>query len=134
VSIHLRSSSRSRIDPGSPEWFWAISKHADVIEVSRKFQMFSSAKKGALVNQERPDLEIARMMIDTDPPEHTRLRNLVNRGFTPKAMRLLEDHFRDVAHRLIAEAKAEGCRWWPLRNCSAFPMRIAARCSTGRTG
>jgi cholest-4-en-3-one 26-monooxygenase len=96
------------IDPGSPPWFWAISRHADVVEVSRKFQTYSSARKGALVNQDRPDLEIARMMIDTDPPEHTRLRNLVNRGFTPKMMRLLEDHFHEVAARLIDDALAAG--------------------------
>ncbi|MFM8871099.1 MAG: cytochrome P450, partial [Actinomycetota bacterium] len=54
--------------------------------------------------QDRPDLEAARMMIDTDPPDHTRLRTLVNRGFTPKAMRALEDHFREVAVQLVAEA------------------------------
>jgi cholest-4-en-3-one 26-monooxygenase len=110
------------IDPGSPEWFWAISRHADVIEVSRKFQNFSSAKKGALVMQDRPDLEVARMMIDTDPPDHTRLRNLVNRGFTPKAMRLLEDHFREVAHRLIAEAKAEGTLEFVEKVSSELPL------------
>lgn len=96
------------IDPGSPAWFWALSRHTDVVEVSRQFQIYSSAKKGALMNQDRPDLEVARMMIDQDPPEHTRLRNLVNRGFTPKAVRMLEDHFRDVAERLIREAVAEG--------------------------
>lgn len=96
------------IDPGSPEWFWALTRHADVVEVSRQFQIYSSAKKGALMNQDRPDLEVARMMIDQDPPEHTRLRNLVNRGFTPKAVRMLEDHFRDVAERLIREAVLEG--------------------------
>jgi cholest-4-en-3-one 26-monooxygenase len=96
------------IDPGSPPWFWAISRHADVVEVSRKFQTYSSARKGALVNQDRPDLEIARMMIDTDPPEHTRLRNLVSRGFTPKVMRQMEDHFHEVAARLIDDALAAG--------------------------
>jgi cholest-4-en-3-one 26-monooxygenase len=96
------------IDPGSPAWFWALTRHTDVVEVSRQFQIYSSAKKGALMNQDRPDLEVARMMIDQDPPEHTRLRNLVNRGFTPKAVRMLEDHFRDVAERLIREAVAEG--------------------------
>jgi cholest-4-en-3-one 26-monooxygenase len=96
------------MEPGFPEWFWAISRHADVVEVSRRFEAYSSAKKGALLNQERPDLEIARMMIDTDPPEHTRLRTLVNRGFTPKAMRMLEDHFRDVSMRLVDAALAEG--------------------------
>ncbi len=92
------------IEPGSPPWFWAITRHADVVEVSRQFQVYSSARKGALMNQERPDLELARMMIDQDPPEHTRLRNLVNRGFTPKAVRMLEDHFREVAERLVREA------------------------------
>ena len=96
------------MEPGFPEWFWAISRHADVVEVSRRFEAYSSAKMGALLNQERPDLEIARMMIDTDPPEHTRLRTLVNRGFTPKAMRMLEDHFREVSIRLVDDAVAQG--------------------------
>ncbi|MGD9705853.1 MAG: cytochrome P450 [Acidimicrobiia bacterium] len=96
------------IEPGFPEWFWAISRHADVVTVSRQFQRYSSARKGSLMNEDRPDLEVARMMIDTDPPEHTRLRMLVNRGFTPKAMRLLEDHYREVAQRLVADALEAG--------------------------
>ena len=96
------------IEPGFPGWFWAISRHADVVAVSRQFQTYSSARKGSLMNEERPDLEVARMMIDTDPPEHTRLRMLVNRGFTPKAMRLLEDHYREVAQRLVADALDAG--------------------------
>ncbi len=95
------------IDPGSPAWFWAITRHADVVEVSRQFQTYSSAAKGSLMNQERPDLEMARMLIDLDPPDHTRLRNLVSRGFTPKVIRSLEDHFREVAERLIREAVEE---------------------------
>jgi cholest-4-en-3-one 26-monooxygenase len=69
--------------------------------------MYSSAKMGALLNQDRPDLELARMMLDLDPPEHTRLRTLVNRGFTPKAMRMLEDHFRDVSVRLVESAREQ---------------------------
>jgi cholest-4-en-3-one 26-monooxygenase len=96
------------IEPGYPEWFWALTRHADIVEVSRKFQMYSSAKKGSLMNQDRPDLEAARLMIDLDPPDHTRLKSLVNRGFTPKAMRMLESHFRDVAVSLIEEALESG--------------------------
>ena len=95
------------IDPGSPPWFWALSRHADVVEVSRKFQTYSSAAQGSLMNVERPDLEMVRMMVDTDPPEHTRLRNIVSRGFTPKPMKLMEDHFREVAARLIDDALAQ---------------------------
>ncbi|MFM8564120.1 MAG: cytochrome P450 [Acidimicrobiia bacterium] len=96
------------IEPGYPEWFWALTRHADIVEVSRKFHHFSSAKKGSLMNQDRPDLEAARLMIDLDPPDHTRLKSLVNRGFTPKAMRMLEAHFRDVAVSLIDEALESG--------------------------
>ena len=95
------------IEQGYPEWFWALTRHADIVEVSRKFQTYSSAAKGSLMNQDRPDLELARLMIDLDPPEHTRLKSLVNRGFTPKAMRMLEEHFREVAIQLIDEALQE---------------------------
>ena len=96
------------IEEGFPEWFWAVSRHADVVTVSRQFQTYSSARRGSLMNEDRPDLEVARMMIDTDPPEHTRLRMLVNRGFTPKAMRMLEEHYREVAQRLVGEALEAG--------------------------
>jgi cholest-4-en-3-one 26-monooxygenase len=95
-------------DPGTPAWFWAVSRHADVVDVSRRFQTYSSAKQGSLMTIDRPDLEMARMMIDTDPPDHSRLRNIVNRGFTPKVMRQMEDHFREVAVRLIDNALEQG--------------------------
>ena len=60
------------IEQGYPKWFWALTRHADIVEVSRKFQTYSSGAKGSLMNQDRPDLELARLMIDLDPPEHTR--------------------------------------------------------------
>jgi cholest-4-en-3-one 26-monooxygenase len=110
------------MEPGFPEWFWAVTRHADVVEVSRRFQTYSSARKGALLMEERPDLEVARMMVDTDPPEHTRLRMLVNRGFTPKAMRTLEDHFRQVAGRLIDDAIAAGELEFVERVSSELPL------------
>ena len=96
------------IEPGFPEWFWAISRHADVVTVSRQFQTYSSAKKGSLMYEDRPDLDIARLMIDQDPPEHTRLRTQVNRGFTPRAMRLMEDHYREVSQQIVADAVEQG--------------------------
>ncbi|MEI8391247.1 MAG: cytochrome P450 [Actinomycetes bacterium] len=110
------------IEEGYPEWFWAITRHVDVVEVSRKFQNYSSAAKGSLMNQERPDLEVARLMIDLDPPEHTRLKSLVNRGFTPKAMRMLEEHFREVAIQLIDEALQESSLDFVDRVSAELPL------------
>ncbi len=70
--------ARSEID--QPEWFWALTRHADVVTASRQFQNFSSAAKGAILALERPDLEFARMLIDLDPPDHTRLRTIVSKA------------------------------------------------------
>lgn len=98
------------MEPMYTDEFWAITRHADVVEVSRKFQTYSSAKKGSLMNEQATEIDndAARLMIDLDPPDHTRLKTLVNRGFTPKAMRMLESHFREVAVQLIEEALEEG--------------------------
>jgi cholest-4-en-3-one 26-monooxygenase len=76
--------------------------------VSRAFEWYSSAKKGCLLVEDRADLDIARMLIDLDPPEHTKQRQRVNKVFTPRALRSLDGHYRDVAAKLIDDALAAG--------------------------
>jgi cholest-4-en-3-one 26-monooxygenase len=95
-------------EPEQPEFFWAITGHADVIKVSRAFELYSSAAKGCLLIEDREDLDIARMLIDLDPPEHTRQRTRVNKVFTPRALRSLDGHYREVTGRLIDAALSEG--------------------------
>ncbi|MCT9931314.1 cytochrome P450 [Planotetraspora sp. A-T 1434] len=87
--------------------FWAITKHEDVVHVSRHSDLFSSARRLALFNEmpeEQRDLQ-RLMMLNQDPPEHTRRRSLVNRGFTPRAIGQLEEHIRDICHQLVDEAQ-----------------------------
>jgi cholest-4-en-3-one 26-monooxygenase len=112
------------MEPMYTDEFWAITRHADVVEVSRKFQTFSSAKKGSLMNEQATEIDndAARLMIDLDPPDHTRLKTLVNRGFTPKAMRMLEEHFREVAVQLIEEALEEGSVEFVEKVSSELPL------------
>ena len=87
--------------------YWVISRHADVVRANRQWETFSSGLKGAIMVEDRPDLEMARMIIDLDPPEHTRLRTLVARGFTPKVIRSMDGHYRDVTRTIIADAMAK---------------------------
>ncbi|WP_214110985.1 cytochrome P450 [Acrocarpospora catenulata] len=89
--------------------FWAVTKHADVVQISRDSGLFSSARRLALFD-EMPDanIELQRlMMLNQDPPEHTRRRSLVNRGFTPRAIGRLEEHIREICHQLLDEALAQ---------------------------
>ncbi len=98
----------ARSEPDQPESFWVLTRHADVVRTSRVFENYSSYRKGCLLYEERPDLDLARMLIDLDPPEHTRLRMLVSRGFTPRAIRSLDGHFRDVTARILDSALQAG--------------------------
>jgi cholest-4-en-3-one 26-monooxygenase len=95
-------------EPEHPAFFWAITRHADVIKVSRAFDAYSSARKGCLLIESRADLDMARMLIDLDPPEHTRQRQRVNKVFTPRALRALDGHYREVSTRLIDDALDAG--------------------------
>ncbi|MFF3669139.1 cytochrome P450 [Microtetraspora malaysiensis] len=89
--------------------FWAVTKHEDVVHVSRHSDLFSSARRLALFNElPEEERELQRMMmLNQDPPEHTRRRSLVNRGFTPRVISLLEEHIRDICHRLVDEAEGK---------------------------
>jgi cholest-4-en-3-one 26-monooxygenase len=85
--------------------FWALTRHEDIVHVSRNSALFSSARRLALFD-EMPEeqRELQRlMMLNQDPPEHTRRRSLVNRGFTPRQIGRLEEHIRDICHQLVDE-------------------------------
>jgi cholest-4-en-3-one 26-monooxygenase len=92
-------------DGGSVGWpgFWAVTKHEDVSQVTRHPEIFSSARRTA-VFKEWSDLGVERlrlMMINMDPPQHTRQRAFVNRGFTPRIIGRLEEHITDICNSLL---------------------------------
>ena len=65
--------------------FWSVTRHADLVEVSRDAAMFSSELGHIQIYDIDDDVRDARAsMIDLDPPVHTRLRRLVSSAFTPK--------------------------------------------------
>ncbi|MFJ2030263.1 cytochrome P450 [Streptosporangium sp. NPDC087985] len=104
--VHWHRGDDERGWPG----FWAVTRHADVVQVSRRSDLFSSSRRLALFNELPEDLLALQrmMMLNQDPPEHTRRRSLVNRGFTPRMIGALEQHIRDICHELVDEAKGRG--------------------------
>jgi cholest-4-en-3-one 26-monooxygenase len=94
---------------GEPD-FWAVTRYDDVVHVSRHPEIFSSYERLALYHEPRPEqLELQRMMmLNQDPPEHTRKRSIVNRGFTPRTIARLEEHIREICNGLIDEVAGRG--------------------------
>jgi cytochrome P450 len=85
--------------PGGPG-FWLVLRHADVESVLTRPTLFSSAR-GATQIRDPVTPEALRyvrtMMLNMDPPEHSRLRRLLSRSFTPRAVAQLEDRIRGHA-------------------------------------
>ncbi|MBW2723835.1 MAG: steroid C27-monooxygenase, partial [Deltaproteobacteria bacterium] len=87
--VHWQPVEPNRVLPGGPvaieqTGFWAISRHRDVIEVSLDQKRFSS-ERGTVLLQDMDEERIAQMrlwMINQDAPRHTKLRKLINKGFT----------------------------------------------------
>ena len=82
--------------------YYALTRHADVWQVSRNPELFCSGRGGVNIGDLNQELsEFFGSMISMDDPKHFRLRSIVAKGFTPKHIREIEQHVRDVAARLV---------------------------------
>lgn len=89
--------------------FWAISRYEDVLFILKNPQVFSSTiLTSSLMGDLDPWPPNVPAMIALDPPNHTRLRKLVNRAFTPRRVASLEQHIREVAHHLVEQLPSQG--------------------------
>ncbi|MDX3838124.1 cytochrome P450 [Streptomyces europaeiscabiei] len=93
------------------EGYWAVTRHADVKYVSTHPELFSSTVNTAIIrfneHIERDAINAQRLiLLNMDPPEHTRVRQIVQRVFTPRAIRALEDNLRHRALSIAREAVA----------------------------
>ncbi|GAA4921492.1 cytochrome P450 [Streptomyces coeruleoprunus] len=94
------------------EGYWAVTRHADVKYVSTHPELFSSYTNTAIIrfneSIHRDQIDAQRLiMLNMDPPEHTRVRQIVQRGFTPRAIRSLEGALRTRARAIVEAAAAE---------------------------
>ncbi len=92
-------------EPGG-KGFWAITKYADVVAISKDPRTFSSARGGTNIwDLPQENLSTIQMlMVNMDPPQHQKFRKLVSRGFTPRMIARLEPFVREAAVRIIETA------------------------------
>ncbi len=79
---------------------WMLSRHAEVVEVARDPATYCSSK-GIMTFEIGTEYPSPPTMMHTDPPDHTRYRNLVQPGFRPSYMRALEGGIRRRARALV---------------------------------
>ena len=95
--------------------FWALTKHEDIVRVSKDPLTFSSAAGGHLMTMGDPKVvdpsavaAIIGNMIGMDPPDHQIYRKMVAPSFTPKAIRNLESDMRQKIRDLLENVEGKG--------------------------
>ena len=89
--------------------FWVITRHADVIHISKRPKLFSSYD-GTNIPTLPPD-QLARLrtiMLNMDPPQHVKYRSLVRRGFTPRMISGMEPHMREASRAIVDQIARKG--------------------------
>jgi cholest-4-en-3-one 26-monooxygenase len=90
--------------------FWVVSRYRDVWSVSLDQKTFSSARRGAIQRDWKADeFEPQKeLLINQDPPRHTKYRRLVNMGFSPKMVAKLTAHIYELTDRIIDAVAPRG--------------------------
>jgi cholest-4-en-3-one 26-monooxygenase len=121
-------------EPDGPG-FWVISKHADIIQCNRDATSFSSdgarggvvaIEEAATAQQREAAATGGNLMLQMDPPDHTRYRKLVNRGFTPRMIGEMETHVRDLTNEILDRALAAGEGDFVVDIAAELPLEVIA--------
>ncbi len=110
--------------------FWNITKYEDVMFISRRPDLFISSK-GITQFYPRDEADLdeqmngnGKMLITMDPPRHVRLRRLVNKGFTPRAVNAMEDHIREITNSVLDDIAKKGRCDFVLEVASQLPLAV----------
>ncbi|MRH91547.1 cytochrome P450 [Nocardia sp. SYP-A9097] len=111
--------------------FWVVTKHADIKEISLRSAEFSSFENTAIprFNDDiaREAVEAQRAsLLNMDAPEHTKLRKLISKGFTPRVIGALRANLTARAHSIVQRAAEAGSGDFVTQVASELPLQAIA--------
>jgi methyl-branched lipid omega-hydroxylase len=105
--------------------YWAVTRHADILEVSRQADLYSSAK-GATSVADLPEFmnDFFGSMINMDDPRHARLRKIVSAAFTPKMLKQVEADVQKAASAIVDEILVAGGGDFVTDVAARLPLKV----------
>jgi cytochrome P450 len=104
--------------------YWALARHADVLQVSRDPATFRSSPTSQIADTPVEISEWLGSIINMDAPKHTKLRSIVNRGFTPKQVNKIEDTVREQARDIVDRIAPRGECDFVSEIAAMLPLQI----------
>ena len=120
------------LEPESWQSFWAITKHADIIEVSKQPEIFLNAPGMTLVREEQARRQreggfmVMRTIINMDQPDHRKYRKVTSPWFTPRGLKRLDEIVDVSARALVDSLGREGECDFITDIASLHPLRVLA--------
>ena len=130
-AVHWVDETQLEAWPGGPG-FWLVLRHAEVDRVLKSPQLFSSWLGGTQLRDPATDTDLGyvrKMMLNMDPPEHGRLRRLLAKAFTTRAVTRLEASIDAYARTLIDDmigGRTEGTVDFVAAVASQLPIMVLA--------
>jgi cytochrome P450 len=128
VLTRLRAESpvARHLERGGPG-FWAVTRHADIVRISKDPETFSSARGTNISDPPAADLPLIQaILINMDPPQHVKFRRIVRAGFTPNRVQKLEPHVRAIARSIVDEVAHKGECDFVADVAAELPLRVIA--------
>lgn len=123
VSWHPPVEDALMHDPAD-RGFWAVTRHADIVAVSRNSEVFLSGKGVLFENIPEELLEASQSFLAMDAPRHTMIRKVVHAAFTPRQVRRIEESIKANAADIVAELAQAGSGADFVQHCAKeLPIR-----------
>jgi len=121
--------------PEGFEPFWVVTKHGDILDVSRQNALFCSSQKQIILTTEAADRRMRDLnggdhrllntLVSMDGPEHLKYRVLTQAWFLPQNLRKIEDRIRLIARKSVEKMLASGGRCDFVRDvATGFPLHV----------
>ena len=127
---HLRQESPLQFfePPGWPS-FWAVTKHADIVEISKQPDHFLNAPGMTLVRDRgrSEQQQQIKTIINMDPPEHRKYRAIASPFFSPRAVRHLDSLVEETARKLVDGLGERGECDFIAEVASLHPLKVISR-------
>jgi cholest-4-en-3-one 26-monooxygenase len=112
-------------EPDGPG-FWAVTRHADIVQMSKDPGTYSSYRGGTNIKDYPPDdlIAIRMMMLNMDPPQHNKFRRLTSMGFTPRMIARMEEKIRASAVEIVDQVARLGKCDFVTKIAAELPLQV----------
>jgi cytochrome P450 len=124
ISFHREFEPPPGLELPRGPGYWALVRHAEILEVSRSPELFASGRGTNIPDLPEAFNEFFGSMINMDEPRHGRLRRIVSRGFTPRALGRLEDDVELRARQTIDRVIERGSCDFVAEIAAPLPLEI----------